>query len=116
MLYLEVFSETIHKLEVSDYDFKEENLSDKDLPYSVDYNFELDNYLVKVDKEIYLNLFLDKILEKALIEKDRVAQYEFEYLTQFNSVYTLKIPANYSVKYLPKNFDLEIRHRCGCPE
>lgn len=88
-------------------DFKEENLDNKDLPYSIDYNFELDNYLVKVDKEIYLNLFLDKILEKATIEKDRIAQYEFEYLSQFNTVYTLKIPDGYSVKYLPKNFDLE---------
>ena len=88
-------------------DFKEENLTDKDLPYVIDYNFELDNYIVKVDKEIYVNLFLDKFLEKAVLAKDRISQYEFEYLTQFTTRYVLEIPKDCSVKYLPKNFDLD---------
>lgn len=88
-------------------DFKEENLTNKDLPYSISYNFELDNYIVKVDKEIYLNLFLDKFLEKSVLAKDRVAQYEFEYLTQFTTQYVLEIPKNCSIKYLPKNFDMD---------
>lgn len=88
-------------------DFKEENLTDRDLPYTVNYQFELDNYIVKADKEIYVNLFLDKLLEKATIAKDRVAQYEFEYLTQFTTQYSLAIPKNYAIKYLPKNFDLD---------
>jgi len=88
-------------------DFKEENITNKDLPYSISYNFELDNYIVKVDKEIYLNLFLDKFLEKSVLAKDRVAQYEFEYLTQFTTQYVLEIPKNCSIKYLPKNFDLD---------
>jgi hypothetical protein len=88
-------------------DFKEENLTDKDLPYVIDYNFDLDNYIIKVDKEIYVNLFLDKFLEKAILAKDRAAQYEFEYLTQFTTQYALEIPKNYSIKYLPKNFDLD---------
>jgi len=88
-------------------DFKEENLTDRDLPYTVNYQFELDNYIVKADKEIYVNLFLDKLLEKATIAKDRVAQYEFEYLTQFTTRYSLAIPKNYTIKYLPKNFDLD---------
>lgn len=88
-------------------EFKEENLSDKNLPYIIDYQFDLDNYIVKVDKEIYLNMFLDKFFEKATLAKDRVAQYEFEYLTQFSTQYLLEIPKTYKIKYLPKNFDLD---------
>lgn len=88
-------------------DFTEENLNNKDLPYIIDYNFDLDNYIVKVDKEIYINLFLDKILDKVVLAKDRVAQFEFDYLTQFTTKYALEIPKNYSIKYLPKNFDLD---------
>lgn len=87
-------------------DFKEENLINRDLPYIIDYNFDLDNYIIKVDKEIYINLFLDKILDKVILAKDRVSQFEFDYLTQFTTQYTLEIPKNYSIKYLPKNFDL----------
>ncbi|KAF2517646.1 DUF3857 domain-containing protein [Flavobacterium foetidum] len=87
-------------------DFKEANITDKELPYVVDYNFELDSYIVNVDKEIYVNLFLDKFFEKATLEKDRIAQFEYEYLTEFSTQYNLKIPEKYSIKYLPKNFEL----------
>ncbi|KAF2508412.1 DUF3857 domain-containing transglutaminase family protein [Flavobacterium zhairuonense] len=88
-------------------DYKEENLSDKNLPYIIDYNFDLDNYIVKVDKEIYLNMFLDKFFDRSNLAKDRVAQYEFEYLTQFSTQYVLEIPKNYKIKYLPKDFDID---------
>ena len=87
--------------------FKEENLTDKDLPYAIDYNFDLDNYIIKVDKEIYVNLFLDKFLEKAILAKDRVSQYEFEYLTQFTTQYALEIPKNYSIKYAHFTYELK---------
>jgi hypothetical protein len=62
---------------------------------------------VKVDKEIYINLFLEKPLEKTTIEKDRVSQFEFEHLSYINTQYELEIPQNCTVKYLPKNFSLD---------
>lgn len=88
-------------------EYTEENREDRDKPYKINFNFDLDNYIVKVDKEIYINLFLDKIYEKMTIEKDRISKFEFEFLTFFNTQYELEIPQNYSVKYLPKNFSLD---------
>ena len=88
-------------------DFTEENLSNRDKPYQINYNFDLGNYIVKVDKEIYINLFLERPFEKIIIEKDRVSPFEFEYLTLVNSQYELEIPKNCTVKYLPKNFSLD---------
>lgn len=87
--------------------FTEENLKDRDKPYQINYNFELGNYFVKVDKEIYINLFLEKPLEKLTIEKDRASQFEFDFLTFVNSQYELEIPENYTVKLLPKNFSID---------
>lgn len=88
-------------------EYTEENLEDRDKPYVIDFNFDLDNYIVKVDKDIYINLFLDKIYEKMTIEKGRISKYEFEFLTHFNTRYELEIPQNWSIKYLPKNFSLD---------
>ena len=88
-------------------DYSEENIKDRDKPYQINYNFDLGNYIVKVDKEMYVNLFLDKPLEKVIIEKDRSAKFEFEHLNYINSQYELDIPKNYTVKYLPKNFSLD---------
>ncbi len=88
-------------------EYTEENIKDRDKPYQINYNFDLGNYIVKVDKEIYINLFLDKPLEKVIIEKDRSSQFEFEHLNYINSQYELEIPKNCTVKYLPKNFSLD---------
>ena len=88
-------------------EYTEENIKDRDKPYQIDYNFDLGNYIIRVDKEIYINLFLDKPLEKVIIEKDRSSQFEFEHLNYINSQYELEIPKNCTVKYLPKNFSLD---------
>lgn len=88
-------------------DYSEENKEDRDLPYVVNFDFDLDNYVVKVDKELYLNLYLDKYYEKLTIEKNRVAKFEFEFLTFTNTKFELTIPKNYSIKYIPKNFSLD---------
>lgn len=88
-------------------DYQEENIKDRDQSYQISYNFDLGNYIIKVDKEIYVNLFLDKPLEKMTIEKDRSAKLELEHLNYINSQYELEIPQNFTVKYLPKNFSLD---------
>jgi transglutaminase-like putative cysteine protease len=88
-------------------DYTEENIKDRDKPYQISYNFDLGNYIVKVDKEMYVNLFLDKPLEKVIIEKDRSAKFEFEHLNYINTQYELDIPQNCTVKYLPKNYSLD---------
>ena len=87
--------------------YTEENLTDRDKPYQISYNFDLGNYIVKADKEIYINLFIEKPLEKLTIEKGRISKFEFEFLTFVNSQYELEIPKNCTVKYLPKNFSLD---------
>jgi hypothetical protein len=87
--------------------YQEENISNRDLPYNVNYDFELDNYLIKVEKELYINPYLHKVFEKNPIQKDRVTGYDFEIVSLFNSEYEFEIPANYKVKYIPKNFTLD---------
>lgn len=88
-------------------DYTEENIDDRDKSYLINYNFDLANYVIKVDGELYINLFLEKPYEKLNLEKDRNSNFEFDYLTLTNSQYELEIPKNCAVKYLPKNFSLE---------
>lgn len=87
--------------------YTEENIGNRDLPYNVNYDFELDNYIIQVDKELFINPYLHKIFEKNPIQKDRVTGYDFEIVSFFNSEYEFEIPANYKVKYIPKNFTLD---------
>jgi transglutaminase-like putative cysteine protease len=87
--------------------FTEENVDDRDKPYVIKYQFNLDNYVVTADKEMYVNLFLEKFFEKHIIEKDRVAKYEFDFLTSQHTRYSMEIPANYTLKFTPKNYSEE---------
>lgn len=87
--------------------FTEENIKDRDLPYQIDYQFDLDNYLIKIDKDIYINMNLDTQMEQLVIEKDRISKYELEFLTASLGTYELEIPQNYGVKFLPKDFAID---------
>ena len=84
-------------------DFKEENISDRDKPYHINYSFDIDNYLIKIDKDIYVNLNMDTNFDKLTIEKNRVSNFELDFLTDSQGTYTLQIPTNHTVKYLPKD-------------
>ena len=88
-------------------DYTEENIPDRDKPYVINYNFNVDNYIVKSDKELYINLFLDKFYDKSIIEKDRISKFNFEFLTAQNSTFNLEIPKNYAVKFKPANFSID---------
>lgn len=88
-------------------EYNEENRNNKDKPYIINYNFDLDNYIIQLDSDCYINLFLDNFFENLLIEKNRISNFDFEYLTQYSKNYNLEIPKNYSVKQIPKNFSLD---------
>ncbi|SDK06869.1 Transglutaminase-like superfamily protein [Flavobacterium glycines] len=87
-------------------EYNEENKNDKDKPYIINYNFDLDNYIIQLDSDVYINLFLDKFFDDLLIEKNRISDFDFEYLTQFSKNYHLEIPKNYNIKQIPKNFSI----------
>lgn len=88
-------------------EYTEENQADRDKPYLVNYKFTLDNYIVKVDNDLYVNLFLDRFFENNTIEPDRVSGFEFEFLNAQQVRYALDIPAGYAVQHVPKDFSEE---------
>lgn len=87
--------------------FTEENEKNRDLPYIINYQFDIDNYLIRIDNDVYVNLNVDTNFEKLLIEKDRTQPFELEFLTSSQGTYELEIPAGYSVKYTPQNVSID---------
>ena len=87
--------------------YTEHNISDRDLPYEINYDFELDNYTIQVDRELYIGLFLDHFYEGMSLDADRVTPISLDYLQGNHSVYELKIPEKYSVKHLPEDFTID---------
>lgn len=88
-------------------DYAEANITDRDQPYKIDFNFELSDYAVRDGQELYISLFLDHMYERLTLEADRVSAYDLDYLGSHTCRYDLALPANYTVKYLPENFSLD---------
>lgn len=90
-----------NKFQLTNYN--EKNITDRDMPYIVEYNFTLDNYIVAAGNELYLSMFLHKPFEQNIIEKEREAKYQFDFLSQEDIYVAIEIPQEYEVKLIPKD-------------
>jgi len=83
-------------------EFSEQNTKDRDLPYIVDYDFTLENYMISAGNESYISLILQRPFEKNIIENEREAPYDFGFLTQNKYTIEMEIPEGKKVKSLPQ--------------
>lgn len=87
--------------------FNEKNLEELDVPLQVDLDFNINNYVVSVEDETYINLSLIKPLEKEAVEKGRINSLELDNLVSYNTNISLDLPVNKEVKLLPKDFSID---------
>lgn len=90
------------------HDFKEINRNEMDSSLKVTFNFSLPSYVSMLNGELFLNPYLEKYGAISDLNDNRIAGFENEY-KNFNSTnVTLQIPANYRLKYSPKNEQIEM--------
>ena len=80
-----------------------DNLKDRDKDLDIRYKFEINDYLQKNGKDIYINMQLKKDYQNDLIQPDRETPRVFEYKKIRKNMNTLEIPKGYAVSYLPPN-------------
>ncbi|WP_299107035.1 DUF3857 domain-containing protein [uncultured Tenacibaculum sp.] len=81
----------------------ENNKYNYDKDFKIKYDFVIDNYIKEIGNEIYVNLNLNKEIQKFKIEKEREFDIEYNYKSSFEYVTVLTIPENYEVDYIPEN-------------
>lgn len=85
----------------------ETNKFDYEADFKVNYEFNIDNYVVELGDEIYVNLNLSTdMTEYRIDEKDKYDK-EFEYKNMYSYVNVLNIPNGYSIDYFPENISIE---------
>lgn len=85
----------------------EKNVEDRDSLYIIDFDYELDNYLVRLDDEIYINMFLRELTLIDEFEDDRIFPFVFEYKLNYAIQVDLEIPADKEVGSLPDSLYLD---------
>ncbi len=82
------------------------NLEDRDQDMIIESDFKISNYATSFDKEVYVNLILEKdIIQLGEVKADRIAPIEIDNKSDDSYTVSLTVPAGYSVKYVPKNVD-----------
>ena len=70
----------------------------------IDYDFKIENYILKTDKDLIFNPHLSKTLANSLVDttanKDDI-HYPYKNLTR--NVVSVDIPDGYKIQYIPKN-------------
>ena len=89
-------------------DYKLDGLKSYEGMITIDYNFDISNYVQKLGKEIFINLNLEKSFVGSKIKKERKYPKQFKWAMSKDDVCMLKIPEGYSVKYLPPDQEKEI--------
>jgi hypothetical protein len=84
------------------------NREERDKPLAIDYEYHVQDYVQKLDDEIYVNLNLEQPYANDRIDpaKRRLPRYnEFNHTTHSRT--ELEIPAGYEVEYLPANASVQ---------
>ncbi len=87
-------------------ELQEEFLYDYDSIYTLRYNFKIQDYLLNIDNEMYLNLNLNKPMEHYNIPDIRKTDIKQDYKSLYDYEVILDIPAGYEVSYLPEDFKI----------
>ncbi|NRR90978.1 transglutaminase domain-containing protein [Winogradskyella undariae] len=88
-------------------DFKETNKYSYDEDFKINYDYTISDYVKQLDDEIYVNLNLNRTLTNYKTEDDRENEIEVDYKCEYTFNNILEVPENYSIDYIPENFELK---------
>lgn len=87
--------------------YTEEDFENDDKPYAIQYDFELDNYVVRSGSDLYVNLPLNKSIVSYTLENNRMLSFDLEMLQKQNYSISLVLPQDMEVVYVPENTAFE---------
>jgi hypothetical protein len=77
------------------------NIYDIDAPFTIEYDFNLPDYLVRSKQNTYINLYLDRFLQRLNIREDRWMPLESEMTLDHSFVCSMQVPGGLRVSQLP---------------
>lgn len=73
-------------------------------PFKFSYDFEIPNYAIDLDEEIFINLYLEQPFKNDSWEEDRTLPVSLRHTSRRNFVVKMKIPEGYGIQSMPEEF------------
>lgn len=80
-----------------------ENITNRDVPIHVDFDFQVNDYIKVLGDEMYINLNLEKARRMEKLKENREIPVESDYEMLEERVVVFQIPAGYHPRYVPAN-------------
>jgi hypothetical protein len=81
------------------------DIYDIESPFTIEYDFNLPDYLIKTKQNTYINLYLDRYLQKLVIREDRWMPLESEMTLDHSFVCSMQVPGGLKINQLPDGTD-----------
>jgi hypothetical protein len=88
-------------------DYKISNKESINSPLVIDYTFQIEDYIQKVNNELYINLNLEQEIAQLKIKKTKKYDLEIKFTVNSNVYTQLTLPENHTVSYIPENLKNE---------
>ncbi|MGD0712193.1 MAG: transglutaminase-like domain-containing protein [Bacteroidales bacterium] len=106
--YLSGDNKNIHITNYSAFDFE-----NRDIPLSISLNYNIDNGIIKTEKELYVNMNNGVDFTLNVFDTTRHNDYEFYNVFSNNATIEFTIPAGYNISYLPEKIIVENNYFAG---
>lgn len=84
------------------------HIEDKNSDLVIDYDFSIQDYVISTSDEIFINPHLKRELSNDLIDISTTQQdVHYSYKRMISNVYSIDLPKDYSVSFLPENTKFE---------
>lgn len=82
------------------------DFNDREKPLVLDFDFEVENYALSVDDEVYVNMIISKDIHKEdELKATRQSPFMMDFLSKDNYHVALNIPDGMKVKHLPEDIN-----------
>ncbi|MDG1433906.1 MAG: transglutaminase domain-containing protein [Saprospiraceae bacterium] len=85
--------------------FNQPTLKNRDVDVELSYEIKMENHIIDLGEELYVNLEFDKQFENFEMPEERNTPYEFSGKYFIENTSTLKVPEGWKVNYLPTAID-----------
>lgn len=85
--------------------FLETNKFDYEKPFTVDYNFNIENFVSTYDNEIFVNMNLFEGIDNFKTPEDRKSGKDYQYKSDTKLTSVLEIPSGTTIDFVPKDFN-----------
>ena len=83
------------------------NMENRQVPVELNFEYQINNQITKLDNEIYVDFIMDKDFQTAEMDSTRINDYEFHFKQYHTATVELIVPTGYKITHLADKLSIK---------